>query len=406
MIEFTCPSCQALIRVVDGAGGKRGTCPGCKSKVVVPESSEAAGQSPQPGSESPPPSPPFEFKPAEDTSAPGAQDQSVTQDSVPDLDNTTAPLIDIKPEDTPGARVRRSRRRKKSSGRNLAVPLICAAILLAVVGWYFWQTQSGLSPDVVGEVVENPRIPDGLIAFGNVSVDKQTFDQVRQSLEEQPLSLVSSTHLADVTLGGNISGIVTKVEPVKGAVCVKVDLDGTKVDDYVSDRAKELNEYRMARIRETAHRFITEWSAAIDSGTREIPHLEDVRNDMALASVVSGFGYHVVAWDGKTASPCVGVDTSGDLYFFVKPGTKTFIIRGRELEGDTPGFPGEIVVKVPSTEKTPTKPARPSTPETSPDGDKAENRPEGTETEAEQDDTPESQDDDSVEENDNPPETE
>ena len=80
----------------------------------------------------------------------------------------------------------------------------------------------------------------------------------------------------------------------------------------------------------------------------------------SLASVVSGFGYHVVAWDGKTVSPCVGIDTSGDLYFFVKPGTKSFIIRGRDLPGDTPGFPGEIVVQVKSAASTQTASPAPS----------------------------------------------
>lgn len=398
MIEFTCPSCQALIRVADDAAGKRGTCPGCQSKVVVPESSETSGGSPSSDSQSKPPASPdtpIEFKPPENTSDSQSPDQSVTQDSVADLDNTTAPLIDIKPEDQPGAVVQRTRGRKKSTGGGLAVPLSCAAILLAVLGYYVLKTHTGLSPDVAGVIVENPRIPDGLIAYGNVSVDKAVFEKVRQSLQEESLQLVSSNSLADVTLTGSISGIVAKVEPVEGAVCVKVSLDGTKVEDYVSDRAKELNEYRMQRIRETADRFITEWAAAIDAGEREAPHLSDVRTDMALASVVSGFGYHVVAWDGKMASPCVGVDNSGDLYFFVRPGTKQFTIRGRALEGDTPGFPGEIVVQVPATTRSKTKSAPPSKPEESPESENAEgesetmeNKPQGAIPENEADSNP------------------
>lgn len=399
MIEFSCPSCQAQIRVADGAGGKKGTCPQCKSKLIVPHKSETQEESSPPGEKpaQPPESDlPFEFKPAE---TPPDQDPSwekITHDSVPAaMDNTTAPIIDIKPEDKPGTTVRSSRRRKKSGG-GLVVPLVCAAILLGFVGYYFWQTHSGLSPDVIGTVVADPQIPNGLIALGNVSVDKETFEKVRLSLQSEELSLVSSTHLADVTLTGNISGIVVNVKPVSGAVCVKISLDGTKVKDYVSDHAKEFNEYRMQRIKETADKFVTEWAAAVDSGNKEIPHLNEIRNDMALASVVSGFGYHIVAWDGQTASPCVGVDTSGDLYFFVKPGTKSFIIRGRDLKGDTPGFPGEIVVQV----QTPAKPSIPAT-STSPEpsmeagekqGQEMEPQPESdpnTETQSSEPQTPE-----------------
>lgn len=378
MIEFSCPSCQAQIRVADGAGGKKGTCPQCKSKLIVPHESETTDQATPP--EEKPAQPPasnlsFEFKPADTPPDQDASWEKITHDSVPAaMDNTTAPIIDIKPEDKPGTTVRSSRRRKKPGG-GLVVPLVCAAILLGVIGYYFWQTHTGLSPDVVGTVVADPQIPNGLIAFGNVSVDKETFEKVRIALQSEELSLVSSTHLADVALTGNISGIIVKVKPVSGAVCVKISIDGTKVKDYVSDHAKEFNEYRMQRIKETADKFVTEWAAAVDSGKKDISNLNEIRNDMALASVVSGFGYHIVAWDGKTASPCVGVDTSGDLYFFVKPGTKSFIIRGRDLQGDTPGFPGEIVVQV----NSPTSPATPvpsQTPKAEPDSEQKENETE------------------------------
>lgn len=385
MIEFSCPSCQAQIRVADGAGGKKGTCPQCQSKLIVPHESETKDQE-LPSGDKPAQPPasnlPFEFKPAETSPEEDASWEKITHDSVPAaMDNTTAPIIDIKPEDKPGTTIRSSRRRKPSGG-GLVVPLVCAAILLGFVGFYFWQTHSGLSPDVIGTVVADPQIPNGLIAFGNVSVDKETFEKVRISLQSEELSLISSTHLADVTLTGNISGIITKVKPVPGAVCVKISLDGTKVKRYVSDHAKEFNEFRMARIKETADKFVTQWAEAVDSGNKELPNLNEIRNDMALASVVSGFGYHIVAWDGKTASPCVGVDTSGDLYFFVKPGTKSFIIRGRELKGDTPGFPGEIVVQV----NSPTSPATPvptQTPKAEPESEQKENETETKEDQPE-----------------------
>ncbi|MEX0716942.1 MAG: hypothetical protein WD066_10155 [Planctomycetaceae bacterium] len=43
-IEFHCPYCTAAVRVADSAAGKRGTCPKCAQKVMVPLLGEATAQ--------------------------------------------------------------------------------------------------------------------------------------------------------------------------------------------------------------------------------------------------------------------------------------------------------------------------------------------------------------------------
>lgn len=334
MIEFNCPSCQALIRVAEGAGGKKGSCPSCREKIVVPEKSGV--RSTPAAEDAPPPSPPLDSQPADQPAF-----DELTIKTGPSSGNTD-PIIQVVPEKGPG----KKRRRKKSSAGGLLVPLLCAGVLFGFIGWYFLQTNSGLSPEVVGTVVEAPDIPPGLISKGDVSVDEELFEKVRESLESEKLTLVSATHLADVSLTAQPSGIIANVKPVSGAMCVRVSLDDTDVSDYVSDYAKEFNQYRMQRIQETSDQFISAWVAAMEAGEKTVPNLTEVRDHMALASVVSGFGYHIVAWDGKVASPCVGVGNSGELYFFLKPGTQSFVIRGRDVGGESPGFPGEIVVKV------------------------------------------------------------
>lgn len=335
MIEFNCPSCQALIRVAEGAGGKKGSCPSCREKVVVPENPEAKSTSTVEAPPSPP-QPPVEFQSADQPAF-----DELTLNTGPSSGKTD-PIIQVVPQTGPG----KKRRRKRSSAGGLLVPLLCGAVLFGFVGWYFLQTNSGLSPEITGTVVGAPDIPTGLISRADVTVDEEMFEKVRESLESEKLTLVSATHLAEVSLIAQQSGIVAKVKPVAGAMCVKVSLDETDVAHYVSEHAKALNQYRMQRIQETSDKFISTWVAAMEAGEDLVPNLTDVRDHMALASVVSGFGYHIVAWDGKVASPCVGVGNSGELYFFLKPGTKSFVIRGRDVGSESPGFPGEIVVKV------------------------------------------------------------
>ncbi|MBD3675420.1 MAG: hypothetical protein HUJ26_18045 [Planctomycetaceae bacterium] len=354
MIEFNCPSCQALIRVGEKASGKKGTCPSCRKKIVVPEKSVT--QSP-PAIDTPPiPSNPPEQSQSDN---PPTFDPANVPTDPPAA--SAEPVIQIKPQTSPTRRRRKGRRRSSKGG--LWVPVLCAGILFGFIGWYFFQINAGLSPEVTGTVVESPEIPPGLIARGDVTVDGQLYEKVRESLESEQLKLVGSAQLADVTLTAQQSGIVTTVKPAPGAMCVRVSLNDTDVADYVSEHAKELNQYRMQNIQETADEFITAWAAALETGEKTVPNLSRVRNQMALASVVSGFGYHVVAWDGKIASPCIGVGNSGELYFVLKPGTKSFIIRGRDVGSESAGFPGEIVVKVDRPEASTAPQPAPQEPE-------------------------------------------
>ncbi len=51
-IEFQCPSCSATVRVPDNAAGKKGSCPACKIKLIVPTLEDEA---PPPAPVTPPP---------------------------------------------------------------------------------------------------------------------------------------------------------------------------------------------------------------------------------------------------------------------------------------------------------------------------------------------------------------
>lgn len=46
-IEFQCPSCTATVRVPDSAAGKKGSCPACKAKLIVPNLEDDAPAPPK-----------------------------------------------------------------------------------------------------------------------------------------------------------------------------------------------------------------------------------------------------------------------------------------------------------------------------------------------------------------------
>jgi len=41
MIHFDCPACGVSIKVTDAAAGKRGSCPKCRARVLIPLATEA-----------------------------------------------------------------------------------------------------------------------------------------------------------------------------------------------------------------------------------------------------------------------------------------------------------------------------------------------------------------------------
>jgi len=40
LIRFKCPHCQVVLKVGSDYSGQKGTCPGCKKEVTIPEKSE------------------------------------------------------------------------------------------------------------------------------------------------------------------------------------------------------------------------------------------------------------------------------------------------------------------------------------------------------------------------------
>ncbi|HSG70573.1 MAG TPA: hypothetical protein VLA12_09170, partial [Planctomycetaceae bacterium] len=330
-IEFSCPHCQAQIRVADGAGGKRGTCPQCRQKLVVPMTSTKPVPAPDPAP------PPVQFRSAEpdpEPNVPVARPESVPPETFPTFEEPQKKT----------SYARKLREKKRRSAGSYLVPLICGGILFGTFYWYIFHSKPALTGTLEAVVLTRPVLPEGTITQAGLSVDPEAFERVRESLEQQNFSLFDQHRLAEVELSANRSGLVVRVRPTSAARIISVTLSDPELQKYVATHAREFNDVRVQQIETSAEDFIRSWDGKSDDQRKKLPNLGDYRADMALASMVSGFGYHVALWYGTTSYPCVGVGSAGELYFCVPKSVDQFVLKGHQPTPDSLLFLGEYTL--------------------------------------------------------------
>lgn len=348
-IQFRCPHCQALIRVAGSAAGKRGRCPQCAAKVEIPQQSQQSAQ-PDPAPEISPvnfesadeeqihfaPAPePVQTDPLFSTPNPGA--------------GSGSPVPAFAPPDAP---LHRRRQRKKSPP---VVPLLFGSILIGVAIYFVVQSRPELTGTLAGKIVPGDEMDRGLIGRSEVSADAKTFERVRRDLEESPIKLLDGQGLYTITLAGVSAGIEVTAKLTSQGQCVRVDIgQNPELSDYVADHAGEFNAARTANLKRHAREFVDVWSKEIASGKRDAAALEKFRNHVAVASMVSGFGYHVAGSDGRRTYTCIAVKP-GALLFVVPRGMKQFELRGVDV-GDEIAFPGDYAITVSGSLQPPSEP--------------------------------------------------
>lgn len=360
-IEFHCPGCRALIRVALSSGGKQGSCPQCRTKLIIPEREGLSARFADPARNAPADEipPMIHFAPAEDPSPTEPATPAVdTLMSQPQPGRTTDPEI---PRFGTVMTPRPRRRRKQPVP---VIPIFFGVLLVAGVVWFVMTSRPDLTGTLSAEVAAAPTLPTGLIGRADVPSSLFAgFDRVRDDLEATPLSMLSADELYRVEVRGVRGGLQVSVRPTAKGTVIKIRPgDAPELVEFVKQHAKEFNEQRLRIMQKHAADFIRDWLIVLDGGKRELPGMGEYQSHLFLPSMVTGFGYHVVAWDGTRAHPCLAVADNGELYFVV-PNTKTpLTLRGRKIDDGGTKFHGEYVLKLPappaaSPARTPTVPA-------------------------------------------------
>ena len=368
-IEFNCPYCTAVIRVPDNAGGGKGRCPKCATRISVPKVSTpkrgAPPVEPKVVLAPPPPEQPLFML---DVSSPGAtSSDSLTPNVDPleisfaDASSTTddtlpSDPIDIFSSDHHADTVTSKPRRKKS-GVGWKIPAAVVVLVFAAVGsWFFWQEKMGasLSGDLIAETADELELPPGFIDKSLLGSSSEVAETILTKLEKSPLPLTSS--LMQVQLSGYKKGLLIKLNLSLQSRFYRVDVsDNLPLRQFRSKHAPELEGRRVFEVEQAAKSFATAYGQVLAKKS-DMSSIAEFRDTLALPALVRGVGHQLIATHGRTAYPCVYEDSEGAWYFLMPPDVKSFVITGRKDPNGTVPFPATFKVKVGGMMKPLSKP--------------------------------------------------
>jgi len=322
-IEFQCPRCDELIRARGEHAGIKQFCPRCGGKVRVPapsfaESGASADSVEDSGSHAA-------------SAAPGAESlATITSESHSEIPWT------------------RPRRRERPNILGLLIPVVCLAMIGGIGYWLIQKPAVKLEGNLTGERLTDTEL--GPFRVDNQYLGKSSAEAkaVLSHLEEVPVR--ASSQLLTLEFRGTSGGINLALRTADGAEFYRVDPTQAKLlAKYLDENKSEFK----AAVEDELTRSVPEFLEAVEKRgdqKKEFPRLAEFRDTVGLASLTTGFGYHVQAAIGKDAYPCVIEDRDGWLFFVLPSGTREFEIVGRTRSGkpskDKPQFTGRYLVQV------------------------------------------------------------
>ena len=365
-IEFNCPYCTALIRVPDKAGGGKGRCPKCATRISVPKYSTARPVVPPPAADSP-----F-APPAAAPAAPAAAGDAITfGEAGPETNEAAAPSgpLDIfaAPARPPGAFLTATPRqpvhptsvaarlRKKKSGSAWLVPFLFGLIACGVGGWFAWPyfLTEQLGGELIAETADSLELPPGLVAKSSIRHSSSEVEAVLADLEKSPEPLISAR--MQVQLRGSSKGLLVHLNGGPKTQFYRIVVrDNAPLTNYLSKHSAELEEQRMQDIERTGTAFFAEYRR-VATKKADKSSLKGFRDTLALPALVRGLGHQLVANYGRTAYPCVYEDHEGAVYFLLPPDAREFEITGRKHADGSVMFPATYKIKVAGEMKVPAK---------------------------------------------------
>lgn len=385
-IQFNCPYCTVTIQVPDNAAGKKGTCPQCGTKVVVPVPKNAPPQpvaAPAPPASVPqaaapefapmcappptapmtgyPPAPgmPYGFDSNQPMVAPPGY--GVPTGFAPPQPFGFAPQATLPLETQPSATS--ARRRKKSNQRmNLAVitVLVIAAGVAAFVFWKPSAKTNPLSGTLTGTRLSKGKLQPALVRRDWLEgIDEETVGTVLKQMEKRTVTLRSDTVV--LKFQGTAEGIKVTASPGLHADLIAVDVSSHKaLSAWQKKQGAKLSDRHQKEVIRAAKSFIQEWAKAEAAGEKRLD-FSSFHDDLGLGALTSGLGSEAVAIVNRVTHSCVA-EQDGLLYFLLPPSTERFELQGREDDKGVAAFPGRFVVEV--EDEAPTKKSTKSDEET------------------------------------------
>lgn len=370
-IEFHCPYCTATIRVPDEYAGRKGSCPKCSTKLLVPtieRPSESAppasggsglGDSPSAHADSTSaPPPPATTDPSSAATEPelssssefvSVSDPSAALPLPAELDVAppgAVPEVVAAPPSALGRSLRkRDRRRKSQRVYAVAIPLACFVLFVVVIGFLTVGRPPELNGVLRATAAPLIEIPTGSVPIAELNLSADERSAVADEFSARPEVFTSSRMTCQVSAEQQTLQIHIKLTDENFAwFAVNPTLD-LNLQNWIRDNREPLNQLRRSRMTAAGTELCKDKLRKAD-GTPVVFDAARYRDEFGFAALVQGFGFGVEAIANQQRVFAAHEDRNGILYFALPKDTAEFTLRGRSLSTAQPLFPGEYRVAV------------------------------------------------------------
>ncbi|MEZ6125262.1 MAG: hypothetical protein R3C49_19105 [Planctomycetaceae bacterium] len=345
-IEFHCPYCTATIRVPDEFSGKRGSCPKCATKLLVPDIVPHGSHPPETSILSP--------------AGPLSNEAEVGSAAAADVVPADVPTIPAADESVPMSR-RLKRRQRRGSNRlySMGIPLLCFGAFLGLLALVMVMRAPELKGTLRGSVATAMELPRVMISPGTLEVSASEAEQALQVIQKSPETLVSPQMTCTIIV--DEGRLAVDVREGSGFVwCAVNPAADPTLSQWIRENRVWLNELRLERTAKAGGDFCRDRILRANGDPLALD-AERYRDEFVLNSRVDAFGFAVEGIADQRRLPCAHEDTNGTLFFAIPEGTSSFTLRGRTVSGGAPLFPGEYQVQV-TSDSPPPAPSSAETP--------------------------------------------
>lgn len=379
-IEFNCPECSAAIRVPDMYSGKRGSCPKCSTKLIVPNVVPPQQAPESMAAEAPAPQQPAAPAVAPEISLP-----------TPTLETDIPAFVatDSGPPSISRKLKRKTKRRKSQTLFTWGIPVVCLVLFFSVVAILMRLQTPELKGVLKGSVMQTGDIPTATVSWATFSLNDSEREAAKAAFDGNAEKLVSSQ--MSCRIYGTDSQLNVDFEIGEGYEWYVLNpATDVVLSDWIRENSDWLNARRVKQMKASGTKLCKE-KIRKSAGEPVVFSADEFRDDFAINSHVKAFGSAVEAIGGDKRSFCFHEDSNGSLYFGLPQSITEFTLRGRTENGE-PLFPGEYTVKLeslpqPSGDSNPEQPVPDNTEEFQDQPDSAMDPP-STENEPSPDDSP------------------
>jgi len=366
-IEFHCPYCTATIRVPDQFSGKRGSCPKCATRLLVPDIVPPAQKSAAAGSVSSQPEHSSEQPPASSNvhaTVPPALPEGLSPPTGPGV----PPFAPATSSSSLSRSLRRKERRKKSRRLySVGIPIICFVAFFGIVAAVFLLKTPELKGTLRGSVSQGMQIPQATFPLSGLSLTEEERQLAADAFSKESESFISPRMTCRISSTGK--NLAVDIMAGDDFVWLAVNPSGdVNLMSWIRDNTAALNQARLGKIAAVGAELCRD-KIRKASGSSVVFDAEQYRDAFGLNVHLNAFGFAVEGIVDRQLTPCAHEDANGTLYFAVPVDAKSLTLRGRSVFGGKPLFPGEYTVPIVATAATQTAPATEPPAETMPTAD-------------------------------------